>query len=90
MVILLIAPWSPLSQLQMVLLATGLVFFTVWIFAAIREAENGRIGACVGRLIAGIVLVDALALLLISWTLAAVCLVLLPVTLLLQRRIPAT
>ena len=53
-------------------------------------AARERIGSAIGLLLAGIVLVDLIAISTSSPALIAVCLVLFGVTLLFQKYIPAT
>lgn len=53
-------------------------------------ARRKRIGSAVGLLLAGIVLVDLIAISTSSWLMIANCAVLFGVTLLFQRYIPAT
>lgn len=67
----------------------GLVLvFASWIGVAWKKMP--RIGAAVGNLLAGIVLVDALAVATVDVRVAVICAAALPVNLLFQRVIPAT
>lgn len=82
-------PPDPLTKV--IALAWFLPFFVWGCHTLIHQQATGAIGPMVGRLIAGIVLIDA-AVMGLSDSLvgALVAVLLLPLTLLFQRRIPAT
>jgi len=70
----------------------GLILFAGWILAAYRGLRRDRfsIGGFVGRLLAGMVLLDVMAVSPVEPLAALLCLLLLPLNLLLQRFVPPT
>ncbi len=70
--------------------ASLFIFSLGFSIQALRQARPDRLGCFVSRLLAGIVLIDAAMIALVNVPAAGLCLAFFPLTLLLQRYVPAT
>lgn len=79
------------GSLRVLLFFLTLIAFVGWLGFARVKIREGKIGPAVGWMLAGIIVIDAIPMAYIDWRMSLLfLLVLLPLTLAAQRKIPAT